>query len=262
MVGEGRAGSGGERAPHVTATERAVELVEIAAGAAADKLATDLIAYDVSEQLVITDAFLLCSASNDRQVRAIVDEIEDKLRKADARPVRREGEREGRWVLLDYLDVVIHVQHAEERVFYALERLWKDCPLRRSGPNPRPSTRPGSRPTESRSPWWPTAPPPHCSGSRTTWTAGRSPWWSATGRRSAWACPACWGFRSGCACWARLATAPGRSWAGGTVTGACSSTTQAGSWTRWPRRSKRRNRRLWRSSRSVPSKCPLPGRRP
>jgi ribosome-associated protein len=102
--------------------------VTIAAGAAADKLATDIIAYDVSEQLVITDAFLLCSAANDRQVKAIVDEIEDRLRKAGAKPVRREGEREGRWVLLDYLDVVIHVQHAEERVFYALERLWKDCP--------------------------------------------------------------------------------------------------------------------------------------
>jgi len=113
---------------HLTATERAVELVEIAAVAAADKLATDIIAYDVSEQLVITDAFLLCSASNDRQVRAIVDEIEEKLRRVDAKPVRREGEREGRWVLLDYIDVVIHVQHADERVFYALERLWKDCP--------------------------------------------------------------------------------------------------------------------------------------
>jgi ribosome-associated protein len=112
----------------VTATQRAVELVEIAAVAASDKLATDIIAYDVSEQLVITDAFLLCSASNDRQVRAIVDEIEEKLRRADAKPVRREGEREGRWVLLDYVDVVIHVQHAEERAFYALERLWKDCP--------------------------------------------------------------------------------------------------------------------------------------
>jgi ribosome-associated protein len=113
----------------VTATERAVELVEIAAAAAADKLATDLIAYDVSEQLVITDAFLLCSASNDRQVKAIVDEIEDKLRRVDAKPVRREGEREGRWLLLDYIDIVIHVQNAEERVFYGLERLWKDCPV-------------------------------------------------------------------------------------------------------------------------------------
>ncbi len=126
----------------MTATDRAVELVRLAAGAAADKLATDIIAYDVSEQLVITDAFLLCSASNDRQVKAIVDDIEDKLRKAGARPVRREGEREGRWVLLDYLDVVIHVQHAEQRVFYSLERLWKDCP---SIPLPEPVTagRPG-----------------------------------------------------------------------------------------------------------------------
>ncbi len=112
----------------MTATERATELIRTAASAAAEKLATDIIAYDVSEQLVITDAFLLCSAANDRQVRSIVDEIEEKLAKAGAKPVRREGEREGRWVLLDYLDVVIHVQHAEERVFYALERLWKDCP--------------------------------------------------------------------------------------------------------------------------------------
>ncbi len=112
----------------MTATDRAVELVRIAAIAAADKLATDIIAYDVSEQLVITDAFLLCSAANDRQVRAVVDEIEEKLARAGAKPARREGEREGRWVLLDYLDVVVHVQHAEERVFYALERLWKDCP--------------------------------------------------------------------------------------------------------------------------------------
>lgn len=114
--------------PHVTATARAVELAGIAAEAAAEKLATDIIAYDVSEQLVITDVFLLCSAANDRQVRAIVEEIEERLRRAGVRPARREGEREGRWVLLDYLDLVIHVQHAEERTYYALERLWKDCP--------------------------------------------------------------------------------------------------------------------------------------
>jgi ribosome-associated protein len=112
----------------VTATSRAVELVETAALAAADKLADSIVAYDVSEQLVITDAFLLCSASNDRQVRSIVDEIELRMRQAGAKLVRREGEREGRWVLLDYLDVVVHVQHAEERSYYALERIWKDCP--------------------------------------------------------------------------------------------------------------------------------------
>jgi ribosome-associated protein len=113
----------------VTATDRAVELVEIAAAAASDKLASDIIAYDVSDQLVITDAFLLCSAGNDRQVRSIVDEIEDRLRKAGATPARREGDAERRWVLLDYIEIVIHVQHAEERVYYALERLWKDCPV-------------------------------------------------------------------------------------------------------------------------------------
>ena len=113
----------------MTATPRAVELIEIAAMAAADKLATDIIAYDVSEQLVISDAFLLCSAANDRQVKSIVDEIEFRLSQAGAKPLRREGEREGRWVLLDYADVTIHVQHEEERVFYALERLWKDCPV-------------------------------------------------------------------------------------------------------------------------------------
>ncbi|RJL34522.1 ribosome silencing factor [Bailinhaonella thermotolerans] len=112
----------------MSASERAVEMVTVAAEAAADKLADDIIAYDVSDQLVITDAFVLCSASNDRQVRAIVDEIEDRLRDIGAKPVRREGEREGRWVLLDYVDIVVHVQHEEDRTFYALERLWKDCP--------------------------------------------------------------------------------------------------------------------------------------
>ncbi len=112
----------------MTATTQTVELMRIAAEAAADKLANSIIGYDVSGQLVITDAFLLCSARNDRQVRAIVDEIEERMRRAGANPVRREGEREGRWVLLDYVDLVIHVQLEEERVFYALERLWKDCP--------------------------------------------------------------------------------------------------------------------------------------
>ncbi|MFD0905424.1 ribosome silencing factor [Actinomadura sediminis] len=114
----------------MTASERAATLVRIAAEAAGDKLADDILAYDVSEQLVITDAFVLCSAPNDRQVRAIVDEVEKRLREeADAKPVRREGEREGRWVLLDYADVIVHIQHEEDRVFYALERLWKDCPV-------------------------------------------------------------------------------------------------------------------------------------
>jgi ribosome-associated protein len=112
----------------VTASDRARELALIAAEAASDKLATDVVAIDVSEQLVITDAFVVASAPNDRQVGAIVDAVEDALRAHGAKPLRREGEREGRWVLLDYADVVVHVQHDEERTYYALERLWKDCP--------------------------------------------------------------------------------------------------------------------------------------
>jgi len=112
----------------MTATDHATELVVAAARAASDKLASQIIAFDVSDQLAITDAFLLASAPNERQVQSIVDEIEDKLRDAGAKPLRREGQREGRWVLLDYGDVVVHVQHEEERQFYALERLWRDCP--------------------------------------------------------------------------------------------------------------------------------------
>lgn len=112
----------------MTATDHAVELVTAAARAASDKLGTDIIAFDVSDQLAITDAFVIASGSNDRQVKAIVDEVEDKLREVGAKPIRREGERDGRWVLIDYGEIVVHIQHEEERQFYALERLWRDCP--------------------------------------------------------------------------------------------------------------------------------------
>ena len=112
----------------MTATDHALELVALAAQAAHDKLAEQVLAFDVSEQLAITDAFVLASATNERAVGAIVDEVEDKLREAGAKPIRREGQREGRWVLLDYGEIVVHVQHEEERAFYALERLWNDCP--------------------------------------------------------------------------------------------------------------------------------------
>jgi ribosome-associated protein len=114
----------------VPASERAIELAQAAAQAAADKKAQDIVIIDVADRLVITDAFVLASAPNERLVTAIVEEIEEKLRRLPdpAKPVRREGERAGRWVLLDYLDVVMHVQHVEDREFYALDRLWKDCP--------------------------------------------------------------------------------------------------------------------------------------
>jgi ribosome-associated protein len=114
----------------VPATERAVELALAAAQAAADKKAENIVIIDVAEQLVITDAFLVASAPNERQVIAIVDAIEERLAglPEKAKPVRREGERAGRWVLLDYVDIVVHVQHDEEREFYSLDRLWRDCP--------------------------------------------------------------------------------------------------------------------------------------
>lgn len=112
----------------MTATPRAVELALVAAQAAADKLGRDVVILDVSERLVITDCFVITSASNDRQVAAIVDEVERQLRAEGVKPVLREGERERRWVLLDFGDIVVHVQSDEDRLFYALERLWKDCP--------------------------------------------------------------------------------------------------------------------------------------
>ena len=112
----------------MTASEDATRIAVAAAEGAADKLATDIVALDVSEQLVITDVFVLCSAANERQVKAVVDGIEERLLKLGAKPLRREGEQGSRWVLLDYGDVVVHVQLAEERIHYAIERLWKDCP--------------------------------------------------------------------------------------------------------------------------------------
>ncbi|MDQ1680610.1 MAG: ribosome-associated protein [Frankiaceae bacterium] len=112
----------------MTASPRALELARAAANAAADKLATDIVVLDVSEQLVITDCFVVASATSDRQVMAVVDAVEAALRELGAKPLRREGQQEATWVLLDYADIVVHVQHAEQRLFYQLERLWKDCP--------------------------------------------------------------------------------------------------------------------------------------
>ncbi len=112
----------------MTATDRSLELAKAAAAAAAGKLATTITGIDVSEQLALTDVFVIVSAESERQVGSIVDEVEDVLRDRGARPVRREGQREGRWVLIDFGDIVVHVQHDDEREYYELERLWKDCP--------------------------------------------------------------------------------------------------------------------------------------
>jgi ribosome-associated protein len=113
----------------VTATPRAIELAIAAARAASDRKAEEIIALDVSEQLVLTDVFLIASGTNERQVQAIVDGVEEALHKLGSKPLRREGKSQGRWVLLDFGDIVVHVQHAEDRVYYALERLWRDCPV-------------------------------------------------------------------------------------------------------------------------------------
>jgi ribosome-associated protein len=104
-------------------------MAKVAADAASDKLAENVTIIDVSEQLVITDLFVIASAGNERQVGAIVDAVEEKLREVGHKPLRREGAREGRWTLLDYSEIVVHIQHSEEREFYALDSLWKDCPV-------------------------------------------------------------------------------------------------------------------------------------
>lgn len=112
------------------ATDRAIELATTAAEAASDKIATTITGIDVSGHLPLTDVFLIVSASTERQVGAVVDEIEDRLREEHGvKTIRREGQREGRWVLLDFGDVVVHVQHDEEREYYELARLWRDCPV-------------------------------------------------------------------------------------------------------------------------------------
>ncbi|MBO3086791.1 ribosome silencing factor [Cellulomonas dongxiuzhuiae] len=111
------------------ASTRAIELAHAAARAASDLKAQEIIALDVSEQLVLTDVFLIASGTNERQVGGIVDAVEEALHHLGAKPVRREGKAQGRWVLIDFGEIVVHVQHAEDRVYYALERLWKDCPL-------------------------------------------------------------------------------------------------------------------------------------
>lgn len=112
----------------MTAHAEALQTAQIAAEAADQKQAEDIKIIDVSDRLAITDCFVIASADNERKVNAIVDNIEEKLLVAGIKARRREGNKEGRWVLLDYVDVIVHVQHVDEREFYGLDSLWKDCP--------------------------------------------------------------------------------------------------------------------------------------
>ncbi len=111
------------------ATDHAIEIAIAAARAASDRKAEEIIALDVSERLVLTDVFLILSGTNERQVSAIVDGVEEALHARGVKAIRREGVREARWALLDFGDVIVHVQHTEDRLYYSLERLWSDCPV-------------------------------------------------------------------------------------------------------------------------------------
>jgi ribosome-associated protein len=112
----------------VTADARALELARAAALAADSIKATDITALDVTGRMPLTDAFVLATGLSERQVNGIVDAVEEHLLGLGAKPIRREGRNGARWVLLDYGEIVVHVLHAEDRDFYALEKLWKDCP--------------------------------------------------------------------------------------------------------------------------------------
>ncbi len=113
----------------MTASENSIRLLQIAAASADEKGGEDLIALDVSEPLPLVDIFLIITGRNERNVIAISNEIEDKMIEAGVKTIRREGRAEGRWILLDFGDLVVHVFHEEERMYYGLERLWKDCPV-------------------------------------------------------------------------------------------------------------------------------------
>jgi ribosome-associated protein len=112
----------------VTASVHALELLRLASAAADSKQAEDLVAFDVSGPLPFTDVFLLASGRNERNVISIASEIEEKLAGAGIKALRREGRAEGHWILLDFGDLIVHVFHEEDRMYYSLERLWKDCP--------------------------------------------------------------------------------------------------------------------------------------
>ncbi|MEI8215050.1 MAG: ribosome silencing factor [Actinomycetota bacterium] len=108
------------------ATSACLDRTQIAARAAVDKFGTELVALDLSEQSVLSEVFLIITASNAKMIDAIADEVEEQLRLVGDKPIRRESSAE--WVLLDYSDLVVHIQSTELRRYYMLDRLWNDCP--------------------------------------------------------------------------------------------------------------------------------------
>ena len=114
---------------NLPASKETIELLRVAASAAADKLGEELVALDVTEPFALAEIFLIVTAKNERQAQAISDNIEDELLKLGSKARFREGRETGRWILLDFGDLVVHVMHEQEREFYSLERLWRDCPI-------------------------------------------------------------------------------------------------------------------------------------
>lgn len=110
----------------MSARESTIRLTRLAASAIDEKLGTDLVAIDLSEQMVLSEVFLIATGRNEKQVEAIADEVERVLSLAGEKPARRE--RSESWVLLDYSDLVVHIQSEEARKYYMLDRLWNDCP--------------------------------------------------------------------------------------------------------------------------------------
>ena len=113
----------------MTAPQISIDRAKVAAKAADEKLGRNIAVIDVSNVMAITDVFVIASADNERQVAAIVQEVEDDLTEQGVEPKRREGNRENRWVLLDYGNFVVHIQRDAEREFYGLDRLYADCPV-------------------------------------------------------------------------------------------------------------------------------------
>ena len=111
---------------YMAASKAVSDLAQLAATAVAEKLGTDIVALDMTDQLLLSEVFLICTASTDRQAEAIADGVFEALAKIGEKPIRKEGK--GQWVLLDYSDLVVHIQTQELRNFYMLDRLWNDCP--------------------------------------------------------------------------------------------------------------------------------------
>ncbi len=110
----------------MAASKQVKDLAQLAAEAMSEKLGTDIIALDMTDQMLLSEVFLIATAQNEQQVDAIADEVFRKLAEIGEKPIRREGK--GAWILLDYSDLVVHIQNTELRNYYMLDRLWNDCP--------------------------------------------------------------------------------------------------------------------------------------